>query len=227
MMAFIPELSLFRRQFGTLFDELERGIGMGIFQQPPLDVDYLPLTDDKTNAEGQGQGQGQQDNTAGKGEGTEMKRGESGGEGRQTSGSTAMTQPARQQSLMRGSPFGSLIRSVSDIGIRLDVQEDENNMNIVAELPPSVKKDDVNINVRGNVLSITAEKRNERKEEDKEKKYLLQEISYGSASRTIRLPNYVDMNKLQAKFDDKDGKLRITIPKREESKNTEKKVEIQ
>jgi len=168
---------------------------------------------------------------------TEMKRGESEqqqeqGQGQGQEVTTHGGDASSRRSLMnRGdSPFTSLIRGgagVADIGLRLDVQEDEHNMNIVAELPPSVRKSDVNINVRGNVLSITAEKRNERKEEDKDKKYLLQEISYGSTSRTIRLPNYVDMNKLHAKYDESDGKLKISVPKKEESKNTEKKIEIQ
>jgi len=227
-MSFYPEFSIFRRNLGSLFDDFERGMVFPHHHHVPVDVDYLPLTGDTTDQqEGAAGGAGKG------GETQEMKRGESGerGEGRQTSGgSTAMTQadPGRQ-SLMRGLPFTSLMRgaSGSTIDIKLDVQEDASNMNIVAELPPSVKKSDVNINVRGNVLSIQAEKRNERKEEDKDKKYLLQEISYGSTSRTIRLPNYVDMNKLEAKFDEKDGKLKITIPKKEESKNTDKKVEIQ
>jgi len=159
-----------------------------------------------------------------------MKRGEN--ESQQSAISTQVGDRSNQRSLTnRTSPFTSLINragaGMSDIGIRLDVHEDKDNMNIVAELPHGVKKSDVNMNVRGNILSITCDKKAERKEEDKDKKYLLQEISYGTATRTVRLPQYVDINKLTAKFSETDGKLNITVPKKEESKNNEKKIEIQ
>jgi len=215
-MSLFPDLNLFRTRLGSLFDDFERdalrsGAPLPHHHHIPLDVDYLPMLQppvDDDDDEG--------DND------TEMKRGEN--QGAKGGGSTALTtQPgADRRSLISRTPF-----NVGAVGIRLDVHEDKDNMSIVAELPHGVKKSDVNINVRGNVLSISCEKKSEKKEEDKDKKYLLQEISYGSASRTIRLPQYVDMNKLSAKFNDADGKLNITVPKKEESKHTEKKIEIQ
>jgi len=219
-MSLFPELNLFRTRLGSLFDDFERdairstgaapGMPLPHHHHIPLDVDYLPMIpsvqdDDEEDGESR----------------TEMKRGENqrtkGGAG----SSTAMTTQPTAGALMRQS------FNVGAVGIRLDVHEDKDNMNIVAELPHGVKKSDVNMNVRGSVLSITCDKKAERKEEDKDKKYLLQEISYGTATRTIRLPQYVDINKLTAKFNEADGKLNITVPKKEESKNTEQKIEIQ
>jgi len=219
-MSLFPELNVFRTRLGTLFDDFERDAIRSTGGMPyvphhhhiPLDVDYLPMLQPPV----------QDDDEEGESE-TEMKRGENQrAKGAATGGSsTAMTTQPSASALMR-QPF-----NVGAVGIRLDVHEDKNSMNIIAELPHGVKKNDVNINVRGSVLSITCDKKAERKEEDKDKKYLLQEISYGTATRTIRLPQYVDINKLTAKFNDADGKLNITVPKKEESKNNEKKIDIQ
>jgi len=225
MSIFYPELSLFRRSMGDLFDDFERTFYLPTYHTHLMDVDALPpATSANTNG-----GQQQVSNGKGAGSDTEMKRGEN--ESQQNAMTTQGGDRSNQRALTnRTSPFTSLINragGISDIGIRLDVHEDKDTMNIIAELPHGVKKNDVNINVRGSVLSITCDKKAERKEEDKDKKYLLQEISYGTATRTIRLPQYVDINKLTAKFNDADGKLNITVPKKEESKNNEKKIEIQ
>jgi len=229
MSIFYPELSLFRRGMGDLFDDFESSFYLPAYHTHFVDVNALPLAAQNNSAGGDQRRQALSGSgNSGKGD-VEMKRGEH--DQQQQQAMTAQGDRPNQRALM-SNPFTSLINrqaggGMSDIGIRLDVHEDKDTMNIIAELPHGVKKQDVNINVRGDVLSISCEKKSSVKEEDKDKRYLLQEISYGTASRTVRLPPYVDMNRLTAKFSDADGKLNITVPKKEESKHAEKKIEIQ
>jgi HSP20 family protein len=79
---------------------------------------------------------------------------------------------------------------------------------------PGLEKKDFNIDLDHNVLTISSEKKEERKEEDK--KFMRREFSYTSFKRSFTLPNTVDANKIEANH--KDGILNITIPKREEAK---------
>lgn len=73
---------------------------------------------------------------------------------------------------------------------------------------PGMSKDDFRIDVDGNVLSISSEKK-ERKEEN-EKNYTRQEYSYSSFRRSFTLPDKVDMEKIDAGY--KDGVLSVSLP---------------
>lgn len=94
--------------------------------------------------------------------------------------------------------------------IRLDVSENDKAYTVLAEIP-GVKKDDIRVSIDGDVVSISAEVKNEWQEE-KDGRVLLKERYYGSASRSLRLGSEVDEKAAQAKFDD--GVLRLTLPKR-------------
>jgi HSP20 family protein len=103
----------------------------------------------------------------------------------------------------------------------IDIEEDNENFIVKAELP-GLKREDVKISVRGNLLTISGERKQE--EETKNKTYHRVERSYGKFSRTISLPSEVDMNKIKAVY--KDGVLIITLPKPETLKPKEIEVEI-
>ncbi|MGZ6480281.1 MAG: Hsp20/alpha crystallin family protein [Bdellovibrionales bacterium] len=79
---------------------------------------------------------------------------------------------------------------------------------------PGVKKDDVKIELDGNQLTVSAERREEKKSEDHRSRY--SEISYGSYQRSFTLPSAVDDKKVDAKFEN--GELTLTMPKIESSK---------
>lgn len=95
----------------------------------------------------------------------------------------------------------------------LEVAEDGDAYQIRLALP-GVKPEDVNIQVQQNVLTVSGEFR--REEAPQNRRYLHQEHSYGSFSRSISLPGMVDTEKASAKFEH--GMLTISLPKREEAR---------
>jgi len=92
----------------------------------------------------------------------------------------------------------------------------ENDQEFTIEVAaPGMKKDDFNINLDNNQLTISSEIKS--KSESKEGNYSRKEFSYQSFSRSFRLPvSLVDGDKISAKYDE--GILCIRLPKKEEAK---------
>lgn len=91
---------------------------------------------------------------------------------------------------------------------------------------PGMKKDDFNIELSNDLLTISCEK--EFKHElNEDERYTRREFSYQTFQRRFQLPkNVVDDTKIHAKYED--GILRIMIPKREEAKTLPpRKIAIQ
>jgi len=84
---------------------------------------------------------------------------------------------------------------------------------------PGMKKDDFNIDVDGNTLTISAETREEK--EEKENRYTRKEYSYSSFSRSFSLPDGVNKDKIDASYDN--GILKLSLPKTEEAKKAASK----
>jgi len=84
---------------------------------------------------------------------------------------------------------------------------------------PGFKKDDFKVNIEENVLTISAEKKDEKKEETD--RFTRKEFSYNSFSRSFTLPQTVNSEKIDAKYID--GILRLCIPKKTETKALSKK----
>lgn len=95
-----------------------------------------------------------------------------------------------------------------DFRPKVNTRETEENYHIEVELP-GVKKENVDIQVDGNVLTISGERnvRDDVKDED----YHKIESRYGLFSRSFTLPEKVDVSNIEAVF--KDGILEVTIPK--------------
>lgn len=115
-------------------------------------------------------------------------------------------------------PFFNLVNNFftpENVGNELDVDiyEKDEHFILTAELP-GVKKEDVKVNVEGDVLTIEAEKRAEY-EDNKEGVYH-SERSYGKFTRSFRLNSQVEGDKIDASYTD--GVLRLSLPKREEVK---------
>jgi HSP20 family protein len=80
---------------------------------------------------------------------------------------------------------------------------------------PGMNKQDFNIEMENNVLTISSEKRDEVEEKDDSENYFRKEFSYRSFQRCFRMPeNVVNVDKIDAKY--KDGILHIRLPKLEE-----------
>ncbi|MCW8923893.1 MAG: Hsp20/alpha crystallin family protein [Gammaproteobacteria bacterium] len=101
----------------------------------------------------------------------------------------------------------------------VDVVDRDKEVFVKAELP-GVDKDDVEITMTGNSVTIKGETKAEEKEEDGD--YHRCEISQGSFSRTVSLPSEVDTDKAKARF--KHGVLKLTIPK--VKKTTRKNIKV-
>ncbi len=102
---------------------------------------------------------------------------------------------------------GALAR-IEEGTLPLDVSEDETNVFVRASVP-GFRKEDIEVSVHDGVLTIKAD-RSEEKEENTER-YYRRERSTGSVSRRIALPTLVDEEKAQAEL--VDGVLQLTLPK--------------
>lgn len=92
---------------------------------------------------------------------------------------------------------------------------------------PGMKKEDFDIHIdENNDLVITMEKKEEKKEENKQTRFLRREFSYTKFQQALILPEDVDKDKIDAKVED--GVLTIELPKRspEEAKKAAKKIAI-
>jgi len=114
---------------------------------------------------------------------------------------------------------GSMETGLAAISPAVDIEENEKEFVLTAELP-GTKKDDVKVNLKENMLSISGEKSQEKKID--EKNYRLNERMFGKFERSFRLPDSTDQEHISAEF--KHGILTVTIPKLKES--LAKQVEI-
>ena len=94
----------------------------------------------------------------------------------------------------------------------VDVHENKNMYTMKFDLP-GVPKDQIKIDLHDNVLTVSGERKEEKKEEDKDKKTYLSEVNYGSFMRSFTFPEGVDAEKSEAKFEN--GVLTLNIPKKE------------
>jgi HSP20 family protein len=105
--------------------------------------------------------------------------------------------------------------------IKLDVAENDKSYTVKAEVP-GVKKEDINVQVEGNQVSITAQSTREKDVKEGEK-VIRSERYYGSLSRSFSLPFEVDQAGASAKY--ADGILELTLPKK--SGSSTKKLNVQ
>lgn len=95
---------------------------------------------------------------------------------------------------------------------KIDVIDRDTEILVRAELP-GISKDDIDVSMTDNTVTIKGSSRHEKKEE--KGNYYRCEISRGSFSRTVALPGDVDAEKAKATFND--GILELTLPKTERS----------
>jgi len=95
----------------------------------------------------------------------------------------------------------------------VDIYETDNDIVLKAELP-GMKQEDIQLDIRDNVLTLKGERRQE--SDVKEGSYHRVERSYGAFQRMFTLPNVIQQDKVKAKY--KDGVLEVTMPKAEVAK---------
>ena len=100
---------------------------------------------------------------------------------------------------------------------RVDVLEKQNQFEVHLALP-GLKKEEINIAVEKNTMTISGERK--LKTEDKDDKFHMVENFYGKFSRSFTLPENIDITKIEGTFED--GMLRIVLPKAELKQHTTK-----
>jgi HSP20 family protein len=98
----------------------------------------------------------------------------------------------------------------------MNVAEDQDGVQVVAEIP-GVPKEDVKLQLHDGTLTISGERKSPENADSAE--VLRREIRYGSFSRTLQLPESIDAEKVTADY--ANGVLRIALPKREAAKPKE------
>jgi HSP20 family protein len=123
-----------------------------------------------------------------------------------------------------GTPVFASQRFVSgprDLTVPLDVVEKEDKLVIRAAVP-GVSPDDLNVSIENGVLTISGETKHE--EENEQDKVYFRECSYGTFTRSIRLPQNLQVDEVDAEFDN--GFVSISLPKVPEEKPKALKVPV-
>lgn len=95
----------------------------------------------------------------------------------------------------------------------VNIRENGNHYT-VSLAAPGMKKEDFNIDLEGNMLTIASEK--EESTEDKNDRYTRKEYSYSSFSRSFTLPEDVKAEAIDARYEN--GELKLTLPRKEDAK---------
>jgi len=103
-----------------------------------------------------------------------------------------------------------LERAVQAPKIKIDLTEHDGSYAVKAEIP-GVRKEDIDVQIDGNVVTISAELKKD-KEEKKEGRVLRSELEYGYASRSFTLASAIDDGKADAKYSN--GVLELMLPKK-------------
>lgn len=123
--------------------------------------------------------------------------------------------------MWRRLPMMRMFKELEGISPVVDMYDKKDEIVVKAEIP-GVEKENINISVSENTLTIKGEMKKE--EEVKEEDYYYSEREYGSFARMLSLPAKVQSDKIKASF--KNGILEIHLPKAEEAKPKEVKVEV-
>ena len=102
----------------------------------------------------------------------------------------------------------------------IEIVESDNEIVLTAELP-GLEDKDIHIGVEENLLSVSGERKFEKKEEGE---YLRCERWYGKFSRSFRLPETADLEQIKAGL--KNGVLTISVPKKEEARPRQIEVKV-
>ena len=117
--------------------------------------------------------------------------------------------------------FGSTLENRDTWKPSVDIMEKDGNLILHAELPGLTEKE-IELKLEGNVLTLKGERKME--SEDDKRTYHRVESCYGSFTRSFRLPETVDSEKINAEY--KNGVLKVTVPLKPEVKPREIPVSV-
>src|SRR5690606_35394551 len=117
-------------------------------------------------------------------------------------------------------PWGTEDAQAADWGPAVELTEENGGYRLTAELP-GIRREDIEITLEDNVLTLKGQKQEEKEEKDKH--YYLSERRYGEFQRSFLLPRSVATDEIRAEL--KDGVLTLFLPKVQEAVG--RKIEIQ
>ncbi len=120
-------------------------------------------------------------------------------------------------------PWAAPFAASGVLAPKVDVAETEAGLEITAELP-GIEAKDVAIELADGVLTLRAERKAERTEEDKDKRWHIVERQSGTFLRRFALPFDAEAEKVEARFDK--GVLHIAIPRPPDSKPQARRIEV-
>ena len=106
---------------------------------------------------------------------------------------------------------------------KTDIQDKGDSYLLEADLP-GFKKEDIHIDLDGETMTISAERHSEHEEKDKEGNYLRCERSYGSYQRSFDISG-IEEGAMKAEY--ADGVLKLTMPKKQQTVSSARRLEIQ
>lgn len=120
-----------------------------------------------------------------------------------------------------GDIFDDFMPTSREDNMKCDIYEKDGKYHIEMDIP-GFKKEEISVETKDGYLTITAEKKDEVNEDDKEKNYIRRERTYGKYQRSFYLGD-LDEEKIDASFEN--GMLKIEVPKKEEV-DSKKVIEI-
>ena len=136
----------------------------------------------------------------------------------------------RRNHLTRGyNPFSlfdelekSFLASPTSLGFKTDIKDTGDAYELEAELP-GFDKENIHVDIEGDVLTISAERNDETEEKDEEGHYVRRERSYGSFSRGFDISN-IDADKIAVRYEN--GILTLDMPKKGADEPKARRLEI-
>lgn len=119
--------------------------------------------------------------------------------------------------------FDSFARSDLMPVFNADITDQGDSYRLEADLP-GFAKEDIHLDLNGDLLTLSAERRSEYEDEDKKGSYICCERSYGSFKRSFDV-SAIDKENIRAKLEN--GVLTLTLPKKPEKVPVQKQLEIE
>ena len=131
--------------------------------------------------------------------------------------SVAYFDPFREMDVMSKALFGNELST-----FKTDVRKVDNGYELEADLP-GFKKEDINIDIEGDRLTVSAERKNEFEDKDDKGNYVFRERSYGKYSRSFDMTG-IETKDIKASYTD--GVLKLNLPIKEKKDPETQKVAI-
>ncbi len=128
-----------------------------------------------------------------------------------------------ERAFFGGRPFAGERSYAGLTEFKTDIQDKGDSFLLEADLP-GFKKEDIHVDLDGETMTISAERHSEHEEKDKEGSYLRCERSYGSFQRSFDVSG-IEESAIKAEYTD--GVLRLTMPKKQQTVSSARRLEIQ